>query len=130
MASNSRRSKGSERLYDIEEEITQLKEIKNIQDELHILSMLLENQITVLDQAKQILQSADDLHDPRAHFRLRRQSTWKHGYTSSQNLPERHFSRLKFMVEEQEKRRKGPDVQADQANKNVSELDHISQGHC
>ncbi|KAH7364679.1 hypothetical protein BKA65DRAFT_533237 [Rhexocercosporidium sp. MPI-PUGE-AT-0058] len=46
-------------LYNIDEEIEQLKEIKDIQDELHIMSVLLENQASVLRQATKMSAPTD-----------------------------------------------------------------------
>jgi hypothetical protein len=112
----------SEELYNIDEEIELLKEVKDIQDELHILMVLLETQTQVLQQAAEAMNKRGGIQDtstksPRSPA----------GYTGSskpgQEAPYSstfHFGKLHQMVIDQEKRRKTLQVQAEQANKAVS----------
>jgi len=97
-----------------------LKEIKDIQDELHILSVLLENQTSVLKQATAVLKPPADLHENIARSPI---ATPKIGQSNEARIvpysSEKHFHKLFLMVLEQEKRRKGLEVQAEQANKAV-----------
>lgn len=110
-------------MYSIHAEIQQLKEIKDIQDELHILSVLLENQTSVLQQAMDAFKSPKEVQET-AHISISTSNLGKANQNqmgqaapySSQN----HFTKLYNMIVEQEKRRKGLQIQAEQANKAVS----------
>ena len=57
-----------ERLYNIDEEIQLLKEVKDTQDELQILSGLLETQISVLKQATEVMSDRRDFQDTTLRF--------------------------------------------------------------
>jgi len=111
-------------LYNIDEEIELLKEIKDVQDELHIISVLLENQSTVLHDATEAMSKRIDLQEttpksPRIHIGNR--GLGKPG----QEAPYRstfNFDRLHHLVADQEKRRKTLQTQAETANKAVSNL--------
>jgi hypothetical protein len=117
----------SEELYNIDKEIELLKEIKDIQDELHILLVLLETQTTVLQQAAEAMGSRSESQDttprsPRSHA----------GNTGSsrpgQEAPYSstfHFGKLHQMVLDQEKRRKTLQIQAEHANKAVSDAGYM-----
>ena len=110
-------------MYSIHAEIQQLKEIKDIQDELHILSVLLENQTSVLQQAMDAFKTPNEVQET-AHISKSTSNLGKSNQSpigqvapySSQN----HFTKLYNMIVEQEKRRKGLQIQAEQANKAVS----------
>jgi hypothetical protein len=110
-------------MYSIHAEIQQLKEIKDIQDELHILSVLLENQTSVLQQAMDAFKTPNEVqetaHISTSSSNLGRANQSQVGQVapySSHN----HFTKLYNMIVEQEKRRKGLQIQAEQANKAVS----------
>ena len=110
-------------MYSIHAEIQQLKEIKDIQDELHILSVLLENQTSVLHQAMSAFKTPNEVqeavHISTSTSNLGKANKSQVGQAapySSQN----HFTKLYNMIVEQEKRRKGLQIQAEQANKAVS----------
>ena len=96
-----------------------MKEIKDIQDELHILSVLLENQTSVLKQAAQALNKNtehQEMSTPKSPVGpFGNQSKESVSYSSSND-----FHKLYLMLQEQEKRRMGLEVQAEQANKAVS----------
>ena len=112
----------TEELYNIDEEIEQLKEIKDIQDELHILSVLLENQTSVLEQATDALRAKADFIDVRAGSSSKSKSgpSKDSGIVTSDSQPTTYnFQKLHLLIQEQEKRRKGLQVQAEQANKAV-----------
>lgn len=112
-----------EEMYSIHAEIQQLKEIKDIQDELHILSVLLENQTSVLQQAMDAFKTPNEVQET-AHISTSTSNLGKANQRqvgqvapySSQN----HFTKLYNMIVEQEKRRNGLQIQAEQANKAVS----------
>jgi hypothetical protein len=121
-------------MYDIDEEIEQLKEVKDIQDELHILSVLLDNQKTVLKQATKALRKHTEDRDrpfsrsptvsPTNFDKEKEKEKEKErpdsrdgdieGYSSTNN-----FNKLYGMVEEQENRRRSLEIQAEQANNAV-----------
>ena len=106
-------------MYNIDEEIEQLKEIKDIQDELHILSVLLENQTSVLKQASEALNKNAEHQEvitPKSPISPSGNESKETARYSSSN----DFHKLHLMLQEQEKRRKGLEVQAEQANKAVS----------
>ena len=111
----------SEELYNIDEEIELLKEVKDIQDELHILMVLLETQTQVLQQAAEAMNKRGEFQDTST------KSPSPAGNTGSskpgQEAPYSstfHFGKLHQMVIDQEKRRKTLQVQVEQANKAVS----------
>lgn len=110
-------------MYNIDDEIEQLKEIKDIQDELHILSVLLEYQSSVLQQASIALQKPVETPDPRPRSPLSVHINRSGQNKVGQKAPyssENHFEKLYNMIQEQETRRKGLEVQAEQANKAAS----------
>jgi hypothetical protein len=99
-----------------------LKEVKDIQDELHILLVLLENQTTVLQQAADAMSKRAESQEmtPKS---LRSPSGTTGSSKPGQEAPYSstfHFGKLHQMVVDQEKRRKTLQVQAEQANKAVS----------
>jgi hypothetical protein len=109
-----------EEMYSIDAEIQQLKEIKDIQDELHILSVLLENQTSVLQQAMDAFKSPQEAtHMPTSTSNLGKANQSQVGQVAP-NSSQNHFRKLYLMIVEQEKRRKGLQDQAEQANKAVS----------
>lgn len=111
-------------MYNIDEEIELLKEIKDVQDELHILSVLLENQSTVLQDAAEAMNKRIDLQEttPKSpRILVGNRGLSKPG----QEAPYRstfNFDRLHHLVTDQEKRRKTLQTQAETANKAVSNL--------
>ena len=111
-----------EELYNIDEEIELLKEIKDIQDELHILLVLLETQDTVLEQAAEAMSKRTEFQDttpksPRSHAGITGSSKPGQEAPYSSTF---HFKKLHQMVADQEKKRKTLQVQAEAANKAVS----------
>jgi len=102
-----------------------LREVKDIQDELHILSVLLENQLLVLKQASDAMDKTTDPQDaipgsPRLSLSPAvRAVDGKVGQPAPYSS-ENHFSKLYDIVLEQEKRRKGLQAQAELANKAVN----------
>jgi hypothetical protein len=112
----------SEELYNIDEEIELLKEVKDIQDELHILLVLLETQSAVLEQAAEAMTKRGEFQDSTPKSPLSHAGTI--GSTrQGQEAPYRstfHFKKLHQLVLDQEKRRETLQVQAGAANKAVS----------
>ena len=113
----------AEELYNIDEEIGLLKEVKDIQDELHILMILLETQTTVLQQAADAMRKRGDPEGQTPKSPLVRSPggesvSSKQGqeasYSSSFDFP-----RLHQLIVDQEKRRKTLQDQAEHANKAV-----------
>jgi hypothetical protein len=99
-----------------------LKEVKDIQDELHILLVLLETQRTVLQQAAEAMAKPSEFQDftpksPRSHVGTTGSSKPGQEAPCSSTF---HFGKLHQMVDDQEKRRKTLQVQAEHANKAVS----------
>jgi hypothetical protein len=99
-----------------------LKEVKDIQDELHILLVLLETQRTVLQQAAEAMAKPSEFQDftpksPRSHAGTTGSSKPGQEAPYSSSF---HFGKLHQMVDDQEKRRKTLQVQAEHANKAVS----------
>jgi hypothetical protein len=110
----------SEELYNIDEEIELLKEIKDIQDELHILLVLLETQNTVLQQAAEAMSKRAESRDISSKsLKSPGGTTSKPGQEASYSSTF-NFGKLHQMVIDQEKRRKTLQIQAEQANKAVS----------
>lgn len=119
-----------EEMYSIHAEIQQLKEIKDIQDELHILSVLLENQTSVLQQAMDAFKSPNEVQET-AHVSISTSNLGKANQNQmGQATPynsQNHFTKLYNMIVEQEKRRKGLQIQAEQANKALNHLLDLKQ---
>jgi hypothetical protein len=98
-----------------------LKEIKDIQDELHILSVLLENQLTVLKEAMILLSpSAESIDEKTRLVTPTRKSGTNQVPQAAPYSSEKDFNKLYLMVLEKEKCLKGLEAQAEQANKAVS----------
>ncbi|KAL3426968.1 hypothetical protein PVAG01_00477 [Phlyctema vagabunda] len=117
-----------EDLYSIDAEIKQLREVKDIQDELHILSVLLENQKSVCENAKDTLNRNDSIDSLSRPPTVKKRETIDSspapaGKYSSLN----HFGRLCSMIDEQDKRRKAIEWQAEQANKALNHLLDLKQ---
>jgi hypothetical protein len=111
----------SEELYNIDEEIELLKEIKDIQDELHTLFVLLDTQTGVLEQADETMKKRGDGQDVMPKSPLSYAGTIGSS-KAGQETPYRstfHFKKLQQMVADQEKRRKTLQPQAEAANKAV-----------
>ena len=112
----------SEDMYAIDEEIEQLKEIKDIQDELHILSVLLDNQKTVLKQAMAALKYYTDDRGKTPKSPMTTPGTPGRDFRESDTelySAANNFEKLFMMVDEQDNRRHGLETQAEQANKAV-----------
>lgn len=113
----------SEDLYNIDQEIEQLKEIKDIQDELHILSVLLESQISVLKEAAAVLKPPTELFEERIRTPTQ---TPKIGLVKEPEVApysaEKDFNKLHLMIVEQDKRLKALEGQAERANNAVSPM--------
>ncbi|KAK0120981.1 hypothetical protein ONS96_011173 [Cadophora gregata f. sp. sojae] len=119
----AKHSRSPEELYNIDKEIEQLKEIKDIQDELHILSVLLESQLPVLQEASDALSRPAETSEPKPKSSVISQTGGSLQNNVGQTVPyssEFDFERLHKMVQEQEVRVKGLKDQAEQANKAVS----------
>ncbi|KAH6723387.1 hypothetical protein BKA61DRAFT_10492 [Leptodontidium sp. MPI-SDFR-AT-0119] len=119
-----------EELYNIDQEIEQLKEIKDIQDELHILSVLLESQIPVLQEASDALGKPAETPEPKPKSSLISQTGRSVQNRIGQTVPyssEFDFEKLHKMVQEQEVRVKGLKQQAEQANKALNHLLDLKQ---
>lgn len=123
-------SRSPEELYSIDKEIEQLKEIKDIQDELHILSVLLESQIPVLQEASDALGKPAEIPDPRSKPSIISPTGRSLQNKIGQTVPyssEFDFERLHKMVQEQELRVKALKDQAEQANKALNHLLDLKQ---
>ncbi|KAH7354813.1 hypothetical protein BKA65DRAFT_229070 [Rhexocercosporidium sp. MPI-PUGE-AT-0058] len=119
-----------EELYNIDQEIEQLKEIKDIQDELHILSVLLESQIPVLQEASDALGKPTETSEPKPKLSHISQSGKSEQNKIGQTVPyssEFDFEKLHKMVQEQEVRVKGLKQQAEQANNALNHLLDLKQ---
>jgi hypothetical protein len=95
-------------LYNIDEEIELLREVRDIQDELHMLSALLKVQITVLQQAVDAMRERDESQDVAPESQLP-------GTSKSSNKPRQvaHHRLMKVyqMVVDQENRRRDLEIQ-------------------
>ncbi|PVH87563.1 hypothetical protein DL98DRAFT_649198 [Cadophora sp. DSE1049] len=123
-------SRSPEELYNIDKEIEQLKEIKDIQDELHILSVLLESQIPVLQEASDALGKPAEISEPKPKSSVISQTGRSLQNKIGQTVPyssEFDFERLHKMVQEQEVRVKGLKDQAEQANQALNHLLDLKQ---
>lgn len=117
----------AEDMYGIDKEIQQLKEIKDIQDELHILSVLLDNQKIVLKAAilalKQHTASLEERPKTPRSPTPGTPGTPGDGTKESDFEPysaANNFDKLYLMVDEQDVRRKGLEEQAERAINAVS----------